>query len=224
MEIAKEKVMKLNKYDQNSDLVVYAHQGVWTPWARVLCLSCDLKDITEGANKHRATTYAKHVDAIKNLGEDGRQKLVPQPEGELLGWCDSCRGRCWVRADVAMCQAVGFAMSDLDWEGDHGWRLDQTGGMCCALVVTYLPYFDENDKPTREIVFTAMDGLFAAEYDTSAEDFEWVDHLREASFSEDPYCWRYEDVTVDGMWEQAKQIATTIIGWTKNHIPSQEKR
>src|SRR5262245_28165539 len=41
--------------------------------------------------------------------------------------------------------------AEVDWKGPFGWELQQTGGMCAALV------FSNN---THQVVVTAMDGFF----------------------------------------------------------------
>ena len=125
--------------------VVKARNGAWTPWAAVLCVECEYADLKSSS---RGEIYARRLTVVTALP---RTLDVEQPEGDLLGSCNSCRCPCWVRDDVALLQQVGFKASELNWEGPFGWALQQTGGMCAALVF-------ETDG--RQIVVTAMDGTF----------------------------------------------------------------
>lgn len=143
-----------------------ARHGVWTPWASVLCVECDYAALKEST---RSQHYAKHLAAVAKMD---RAAEVECPEGDLLAACDNCHCPCWARKDVALLQQVGYKTSDLDWEGPFGWELEQTGGMCAALV------FSTADD--REIVVTAMDGdLFVGEYAKVGDDEErWMDPIR----------------------------------------------
>jgi hypothetical protein len=150
-----------------ADTNTLARNGVWTPWSQVLCVECDLAGLKDSP---RAQHYDKHLKAIAAMN---RTEEVARPDGHELGVCDACRRPCWTRTDVALLQQVGFRSSDLDWQGPFGWALQQTGGMCCALV------FGTDD---REIVVTAMDGyFFVGEYaripDDSPEE-PWMDAIR----------------------------------------------
>lgn len=143
-----------------------ARNGTWTPWGTVVCSECDYLALKDGP---RAQHYEKHLRALEAMN---RTAEVPCPEGHLRGRCDTCRCPCWVRADVALLQRIGFKSSELDWEGPFGWNLEQTGGMCAALV------FGTADD--REIVVTAMDGdIFVGEY-AQVDDLDerWVDPIR----------------------------------------------
>lgn len=133
-----------------------ARNGVWTPWAEVLCVECDYAALKDSP---RAQQYSKHFDVVSAME---RTVEVTRPDGDLQGVCNACRCNCWVRQDVALLQQVGFQASELDWEGPFGWTLKQTGGMCAALVFT---------AEGREIVVSAMDGeFFVGEYaNTSSE-------------------------------------------------------
>lgn len=142
-----------------------ARNGVWTPWAEVLCVECDYAALKDSP---RAEHYAKHLQSVSAMD---RTAEVARPDGDLMGVCNNCRCKCWVRQDVALLQKVGYKSSDLDWEGPFGWALEQTGGMCAALVFT---------TEGREIVVTAMDGeFFVGEYEnTDDEDERWNEHVR----------------------------------------------
>lgn len=142
-----------------------ARNGVWTPWAFVLCVECDYAGLKDSG---RSETYARHLAALASMN---RTQEVDRPDGDLMGTCDVCKCRCWVREDVALIQQVGYKTTELDEEGPFGWGLEQTGGMCAALVFT---------ASGREIVVTAFDGEFCVgEYNvTDDEDERWSDHTR----------------------------------------------
>ena len=148
-----------------SSETVKARQGAWTPWAQVLCVECDyigLKDNTSGQ------TFAERFKLLSGMS---RKEEVERPEGQLLARCNECRCPCWARDDVALLQQVGYKSSDLDWEGPFGWALQQTGGMCAALVFS---------TEGREIVVTAMDGeFFVGEYaHVDGQATDWDESIR----------------------------------------------
>ena len=148
-----------------SSETVKARQGAWTPWAAVVCVECEYTDLK---NSSRGEVYARRLQLVAALD---RTAEVERPEGQLLARCNECRSPCWVRDDVALLQQVGFKSSDLDWEGPFGWALQQTGGMCAALV------FSTED---REIVVTAMDGeFFVGEYaHVDGQATDWDESIR----------------------------------------------
>jgi hypothetical protein len=141
-----------------------ARVGVWTPWAQVLCVECDYAALQ---GSERAKSYSRHMESIAAMP---RTAEVTCPEGNMAAMCDTCHCQCWVRDDVALLQRVGFASSDLDWEGPFGWALQQTGGMCAALVFS---------TEGREVVVTAMDGMFlVGEYERAKDSEEsWATPL-----------------------------------------------
>ena len=145
--------------------IVKARQGAWTPWASVLCAECEHADLKSSS---RGEIYAKRLKVVTAMS---RQEEVDRLAGTLLGRCDQCRHTCWVRDDVALLQQVGFKSSDLDWEGPFGWALQQTGGMCAALVFS---------TAGRQIVVTAMDDeFFVGEYaHVDGEEDSWDRVLR----------------------------------------------
>ncbi len=146
--------------------------GVWTPWAQVLCGPCEYAGF-----KANPTLAANHTKRLQALTPKVRTAEIEQPDGLLLGRCTECRCPCWVRDDVALLQRVGFVTSDLDWVGPLGWALQQTGGMCAALVFS---------AAGHEIVVTAMDGAFyIGEYASQ----EWDEPLR---------AWQSEPFYTDG--------------------------
>lgn len=168
-------------------------QGCFTPWAAIVCLGCDKKGLEETPGRAH---YEKRLAKLRALDAEA---LVDCPEGDLLAMCDTCREPCWVRADVAILQRLGYRISELDWEGPHGWRIAQTGGMCAALIMTTTV-----TPANREIVATAMDGpLYIGEYDSE----EWVDPIRseeiESSTDRDP----------DALREAIDCAARTMIEW-----------
>ena len=145
--------------------ITKARRGVWTPWARVLCVACEHIYLTSSS---RGEFYARRLKVVAALS---REEEITQPAGELIGVCAECRCACWVRDDVALLQQVGFRSSDLDWEGPFGWELRQTGGMCAALVFS---------TEGRQIVVTAMDTAFyVGEYTAiEGEEASWDQPLR----------------------------------------------
>ena len=148
-----------------SNETVKARNGAWTPWAAVLCVECEYADLKSSS---RGEIYARRLAVVTALA---RTQTVEQPEGDLLGTCNTCQCTCWVRDDVALLQHVGFKTSDLDWEGPFGWALQQTGGMCAALVFT---------AEGRQIVVTAMDEeFFVGEYaNVEGEEESWDESIR----------------------------------------------
>ena len=145
--------------------ITKARRGVWTPWARVLCVECEHAHLKSSAH---GEFYARRLKVVAALS---REEETARPAGELIGLCEECRCACWVRDDVALLQQVGFRASDLDWEGPFGWELRQTGGMCAALVFS---------TEGREIVVTAMDAAFyVGEYAViEGEEASWDQPLR----------------------------------------------
>ncbi len=185
-----------------------ARNGVWTPWAEVLCVECDYAALKASP---RAQHYEKH---LKTVAAMDRTAEVERPDGHELGVCNECQRPCWTRTDVALLQQVGFRSSDLDWEGPFGWALQQTGGMCCSLVF---------QTDTREIVVTAMDGyFFIGEYRRIPDDSNeepWMDAIR---------TWQSESLYADDELKSstdlgalADQCARKVIEFVRN--PSQEQ-
>ena len=177
-----------------------ARNGVWTPWALVLCVECDYVALKDSS---RAEHYATHLQAVTKME---RTAEIEQPEGHLLGVCNTCRCACWVRDDVALLQQVGFKASELDWEGPFGWELQQTGGMCAALVFS---------TETREVVVTATDGeFFVGEYERAKNEDEqcWDTALRtwqsESLYADDALRPTSE---LDGLADQCARAAIDFI-------------
>lgn len=166
-----------------------ARNGVWTPWAQVLCVECDYVGLQESFE--RGMHYGKH---LKTVAAMDRTAEIDQPDGHQLGTCDKCHRGCWVRSDVALLQQVGLKSADLDWEGPFGWALEQTGGMCAALVLT---------TDDREVVVTAMDGeFFIGEYKTAGDsDERWMDAIR---------TWQSEGLYRDDAMKPAAELAVLV--------------
>lgn len=139
-----------------------ARRGVWTPWSLVLCVECDYADLMTGP---RARQYASRIQLLAAMD---RAAEVEQSDGEIRAVCNSCHCACWTRYDVALLQRVGFATSELIWEGAASWALEQTGGMCAALVFTHAQ---------RRVVVTAMDDEFVVG-DYALTDENWNDERR----------------------------------------------
>ena len=180
---------------------VKARQGVWTPWARILCVECEYAVLKDSSRGQSYATRFKAVAAMERTAE------VTRPDGNLIASCDECRCTCWVRNDVALLQQVGFKSSDLDWEGPFGWALQQTGGMCSALVFS---------TEGRQIVVTAMVSdttFYIGEYAyVDGEEESWDRPLRtweSASFYEDEELKSVSALT--GMVEECARKAIEFI-------------
>lgn len=93
---------------------VQAKNGIWTPWATVLCASCHGRKFDRGfGNVH--------------VVEDADFELPRDQDGcEGLTHCEKCGDHIWVRWDVAMLRELQLEI---------GGYLMQTGGMCAALYV-----------------------------------------------------------------------------------------
>lgn len=160
--------------DEQDGVMAKARNGVWTPWAQVLCVECEYTALKSSS---RGDFYPRRLTIVSALD---RTTEVACPDGDLRALCNKCRCACWTRADVALLQQVGYRSSDLDWEGPFGWALQQTGGMCSALVFS---------TEGRQIVVSAMDGAFyIGEYThVDGEEDSWDQPLRtwaSATFSE----------------------------------------
>jgi len=181
--------------------VTKARNGAWTPWAQVLCIECEYTTLKSSS---RGQSYATRFKAVTAMA---RTTEVERPEGLLLASCDECRCSCWARKDVALIQQVGFKSSDLDWEGPFGWALQQTGGMCAALVF---------QAKGRQIVVTAMDGAFyIGEYaHADGADDSWDQPLRtweSASLYEDD-----ELKSVPALTAMVDECACKVIDFIRN--------
>jgi len=187
------------------DLVRVARLGVWTPWATVWCVECDYAQIKDS---QRAAIYARHLESISKMP---RTALVTCPEGEMLALCDQCHCQCWTRDDVALLQRVGFAASELDPDGPFGWALEQTGGMCAALIFKV-------ETATREIVATAMDGKFLlGEYhkDATGESL-WEHPLR---LWESPSFYRDDEiVSAPELESMVRDCARLVVEFARNPV------
>lgn len=187
-----------------SAAVTKARSGAWTPWAQVLCVECEYAALTSRFRR----SYDRRLKFVTALD---RTAEAACPEGSLLALCDECRCMCWTRDDVALLQQVGFRSSDLDWEGPFGWSLQQTGGMCAALVF---------DTDARQIVVTAMDGEFyIGEYaHVEGGEDSWDQPLRSwqsASFYEDR---AMKDAATLGVLTD--ECARKVIDFIRNPVPA----
>jgi len=140
-----------------------ARRGTWTPWAQVLCAECDY---TQLADSERTAQYSNRLASLARID---RTQQVECPDGDSLATCDGCGHQCWTRDDVAILQRVGLATSTLWLEGPLRWGLQQTGGMCSALVFS---------TDTRQIVVSAMDDTIVVGEYVKDEESSWDDPLR----------------------------------------------
>lgn len=122
--------------------------GIWCPWAQVLCLACHGPVIKRGGP----------MGDVVISDWDRREIPVEPSEGEGIGSCDKCHRPCLVRDDVALLCQVRDALAQI---GDApAMHLEQTGGMCAALV---------GGNSTRTVVVSAMDGPFVGVYNVGVE-------------------------------------------------------
>jgi hypothetical protein len=89
------------------------YKGVWTPWAKVMCLACHGPQFGD-----KMTAPDKWAKAI-----------LPQAEGEKnqsLTTCMDCGCPVWVRDDVGWLNEI---------RKEVGGSMEQTGGMCAGLSI-----------------------------------------------------------------------------------------
>jgi len=146
--------------------------GLWCPWAEVLCYDCHgpkIRDKTIPPDDWRACTTPR---------EGGPN------EGE--GHCMKCNRAVWVRDDVAAMQRI---------QGECGGRLEQTGGMCCGLII---------ERADRNVVFvSALDGpIMAGLYPPDPEGEGWCDMEECLEFEE------RDEGDLGGAIEMVKRMAT----------------
>jgi len=160
----------------------------------VLCAACEFAALDGRPHYLRRIAYLASLD---------RAAEVICPEGDLLAVCDKCRAACWVESGVALLQRVGFAATELGWEnGAFAARLEQTGGMCAALVLT-----GPNER--IQVVVTALDGEFVVgRYLVESDDDDsWGESTD--SFVGDPL---YEDgALISELVEEAARVAVEFL-------------
>lgn len=185
-------------------ITTQARRGVWTPWSLVLCVECDYTALKDGPRAQH------HAARLRTLSRMKRAEEVTRPEGHLCGVCDICHCPCWVRDDVALLQHVGYETSDLDWEGPFGWALQQTGGMCCALVYT---------TDDREIVVTAMDGEFyVGEYPLTNPEWDQATRSwKSASLYKDG------ELKIPGLEDLVQECARKVIEFVRSSAPTEAR-
>lgn len=184
-------------------ITAQARRGTWTPWASVLCVECEHTELKDGPSGQHYKTRLAAVSKMERTEE------VTRPDGQLCATCDKCRCQCWVRDDVALLQQVGYETSDLDWEGPFGWALQQTGGMCAALVYT---------TEDREIVVTAMDGYFyIGEYPLTNPEWDHATRSwKSASFYEG------RELKISGLADLVSECAHKVIEFVRSAAPTEE--
>lgn len=98
--------------------------GVWTPNAKVLCLTCHGEALKHG---HSGT-----------IGGWEQRSVVRTPsEREALTFCDECSCAILVREDVARLKNFGLMVGAQFWqEAWGGWQMEQSGGMTANLSIT----------------------------------------------------------------------------------------
>ena len=97
-----------------------AVRGIWTPMAEVLCLSC-----------HGRRAWNGRPVPSDDMWQWRHERVRPEPE-EAETRCDRCGRAIVVSADVAALHGVRNALRAA---GIRGAVMEQTGGMCAAVLV-----------------------------------------------------------------------------------------
>jgi hypothetical protein len=129
-----------------------AFEGVWTPWAEILCFAC-----------HGPTwnVSGEPVPDYETVCSPRPAKEEYPGIWEKAGECDRCGKPVWLSEDIAAEQAVVLAIRAMDIPGVTA-AMQQTGGMCSAAGAYFggkmvLATVDEED-PTMYLV-----GLYEGE-------------------------------------------------------------
>lgn len=109
--------------------------GVWTPWAEALCPDCH-RTVTDA----QAQRIQVRLDADEPLYDTPTQGLCTTNPGEDRRGCGA---PIWLPPDVAPLTRIKAHFP--------GAELEQTGGMCSALLIPSTP-----DGPV--VIVTALDG------------------------------------------------------------------
>jgi hypothetical protein len=190
---------------RDADRRIVARRGVWTPWSQVVCAQCDDVALRDGRRR------SMHQVAEATRGDPA--ELVQQPDGQMMATCDECQAACWVRGDVALLQRLGRRISEF---GTTPWRLEQTGGMCAALVIAALD---------REIAVVAQDGKFdAGEYEMEPNgETYWDESLRDWS-SAPLYRDDGEPVDEGALADATTACAREVVRWAQEGDPDRDSR
>lgn len=133
--------------------------GIWTPWASVLCFPCHGPAFKRGPNEIRQMADPEMAE------HSAKQPCRP---GESAGRCDKCGEGVWVRDDVGLLQRI---------QSEIGGELQQTGGMCAALMVGTpdgrLLCFSALDGPICMGLYPSEDSFYEGE--TDDDDAGWWD-------------------------------------------------
>lgn len=100
-----------------------ATKGLWTPWAEVLCYKCHGPNFREGK-------------PIPDYEKCCTEAVMTPPEGSEVTTCMRCGKWIHVAEDVAILNNVRMKLPS--WVSP---RMEQTGGMMCALGMTFLGYY-----------------------------------------------------------------------------------
>jgi len=161
-----------------------ARQGVWTPFAEVLCGEC------HDGNKPVWNDKPIIVGTAMIVGDDD----------ELLAHCDTCDEVIWIRDDIAtlanLKRSLMMALYPVE--------MQQTGGMCSALVMRFEP---PDHKHVFLLIITNMDGPFML--GLYRDDEDWEENL--LYNREDENGWANCEFEMDHeAFEQAVTIANKI--------------
>lgn len=139
-------------------------QGLWTPYAKVWCAKC--------AKENRAP--------ISDFENRGKPRHYEYGSGTIQGWCSDCGTEVWIDSKIAQEQRMVRALSAAGVPAE----MDQTGGMCSAVVVHgphedfYINVFGDEES-MEDYGANWMLGLF------TEEDAECVDDAGNECFSFD---------------------------------------
>lgn len=97
-----------------------AVQGIWTPRAEVLCLSCHGRRAWNGRKVPDDDTWQRRNDPVRTEPEEAETR------------CDRCGRSIVVGEEVAALHGVRNALRAA---GIRGAVMEQTGGMCAAVLV-----------------------------------------------------------------------------------------
>ena len=139
-----------------------AVDGIWTPWAQVLCFRC------HGANGP-ITSDVIETNSSLRTGEPETE----EDYGEVLCHCDQCETPIWIRSDAGKLRVVAEVINK--YSDDVEANMWQTGGMCPGLGV--------RRKNRGEHVFvSAMDGPFWINLFPNEQAYEDFEPTREEVF------------------------------------------
>lgn len=94
-----------------------AKEGLWTPWAQVICREC-----------HTKNTSAEQKGAVSQEEREKAARPIELKEGNAVTFCDDCGDPVQVDEEVAVEHNLVRTLRERGIEA----TMDQTGGMCSA--------------------------------------------------------------------------------------------